>query len=81
MQVTGVWDFVSGGSITDIKIGLNTNLTGMTNYYTKTETNTSLALKAPLESPTFTGNISTTGDITRSNATATTISANKSLVI
>jgi len=82
IQVTGVLDFVNGSnSIADTKIVLNTNLTELTNYYTKTETNTSLALNAPLVSPTFTGNISTAGDITGSNAIATTISANKSLVL
>ena len=75
IQVTGVLDFVSGCSITDIKIGLNTNLRGLNYYYTKTEANTSSACQAPFESPTFLGNISTTGDITCSNATATTISA------
>ena len=37
VQVAGVLDFVSGGRITDIKIGLNKNLTGLTNYYTKQE--------------------------------------------
>ena len=43
MQVTGVLDFVSGGSITDIKIGLNTKLTGLTNYYTKQEPDSKFA--------------------------------------
>ena len=38
---------------------------------------TALDLKAPLASPAFTGSISTTGDITCSNDTATTITANK----
>ena len=80
IQVTGALDFVTGSnSITDIKIGLNTNLTGTANYYTKTETNTNLALKAPLASPAFTGNISTTGDTICSNDTATTIAATTSI--
>ena len=42
---------------------------------------TALNLKAPLASPAFTGTISTTGDITCSNYTATTITANNSLTI
>ena len=81
IQVTGVLDFVSGGSITDVRIGLNTNLAGLTNYYTKTESNTSLALKAPLASPAFIGTLSTAGDITCSDATATIIAAHKSLTL
>jgi len=44
-----VWD--------DIKIGLDMNLTGLNNYYTKTEVNKSLALKAPINNPTFTGTL------------------------
>ena len=81
IQVAGVIDLANGSTgITDIRIGLNTNLTGLTNYYTKTETDNSVALKAPLASPAFTGTISTTGDIC-SNATATTIAAIKSLAL
>ena len=68
-------------SITDIKIGLNMSLTRLTNSYTKTESNTSLALKAPLASPAFTGTISTTADIICSNDTAKTITANRSLTV
>ena len=82
IQVSGVVALANGiNSITDIQIGLNTNLTRLTNYYTTTETNTILILKAPLASPALTGTISTTGDITCSNETATTITANKSLTI
>ena len=40
-----------------------------------------LNLKAPLASPAFAGSISTTGDITCSTDTATTITANKSLTV
>ena len=43
MQVTGVLDVVSGGSIIDIKIGLGTKLTGLTNYYTKQESDRKFA--------------------------------------
>ena len=47
IQVAGVLDLATGSnSITDIKIGLNTNLIGLTNYYTKTEVDNSLALKS-----------------------------------
>ena len=38
IQVSGVIDMWNGGDrITDIKIGLDTNLTGLNNYYTKQE--------------------------------------------
>ena len=64
IQVAGVLDLATGSSsITDIKISLNTNLTGLTNYYTKTESNSSLALKAPLASPALTGTISVNGTL------------------
>ena len=82
IQVAGVLDLATGSNrITDIKIGLNTNLTGLTNYYTKAEVDNSLALKAPFASPALTGTISIAGDITCSNATATAIAANKSLTL
>ena len=42
---------------TDIQISSDMNLTGLNNYYTKTEVNSSLALKAPINNPTFTGTI------------------------
>ena len=42
---------------------------------------TALNLKAPLASPAFPGSSSTTGDVTCSNDTATSITANKSLTI
>jgi hypothetical protein len=42
---------------TDIQISLDMNLTGLNNYYTKTEVNNSLALKAPINNPTFTGTL------------------------
>ena len=45
-----------------------------------TATQNALDLKAPLASPALTGLMSTAGNITCSNATATTISANKSLM-
>jgi len=65
IQVAGVLDFVNGSNnITDIKIGLKTNLTRLTNYYSKTKSNTSLALKAPLASPAFTGKIDVNGTAT-----------------
>ena len=64
IQVAGVLDLVTGSnSITDIKISLNTSLTRLTNYYTKTESNTSLALKAQLASPAFTGAITVNGTL------------------
>ena len=64
VQVAGVLDFVHGSnSITDTKIGLNTNLTGMTNYYTKKETDSSLAYKAPINNPRFTGTVSVNGKL------------------
>ena len=64
IQVAGVLDFVNGNnSITDIKIGLNTNLTGMTNYDTKTETDSIVALKAPINNPTCTGALSLNGTL------------------
>ena len=38
IQVAGVLDLATGSnSITNIKIGLNTNMTGLTNQYTKQE--------------------------------------------
>ena len=43
IQVTGVLDFVSGRSSTDIKLGLNTKLTRLTDYYTKQETDSKFA--------------------------------------
>jgi len=49
---------------TDIKISLDMNLTGLNNYYTKTEVNNSLALNAPIYNPTFTGTISINGTLT-----------------
>ena len=42
---------------TDIKINLDMNLTGLNNYYTKTEVDNGLALKAPINNPTFTGTL------------------------
>ena len=48
---------------------------GNINTFT-TPTQTALNLKAPLASPAFIGAISTTGDITCLNDTATTITAN-----
>ena len=39
------------------------NLTGLNNYYTKSEVNNSLALKAPIDSPTFTGHVSVDGAV------------------
>ena len=39
-------DFASPSSINDVQIGLDMDLTGLTNYYTKTETDNNLLLKA-----------------------------------
>ena len=36
---------------TDIRISLDMNLTGLNNYYTKSEVNNGLALKAPIKNP------------------------------
>ena len=49
--------------------------------HTKSQVDCTVALKAPLASPAFTGTLSTTGDITFSNATATNTAANKSLTL
>ena len=64
IHVEGVLDLVTGSnSITDIKISLNTNLTRLTNYYTKTESTSILALKTPLASPVSTGAITVSGTL------------------
>ena len=42
IRVMGVLDFLNGGSITDIQIGLDTNLTRLANYYTKQELDSQL---------------------------------------
>ena len=39
------------------------NLKGLINYYMKTEVNSSLALKAPINSPTLTGTVSVNGTL------------------
>ena len=46
---------------TDIQISLDMNLTGLSNCYTKSEVNNSLAEKALLNKPTFTGTVSVSG--------------------
>ena len=62
--VAGGLDLATGSnSITDIKISLNTNLTGLTNYYNKTEVDNGLALKAPINNLTFTGNVTVNGNL------------------
>ena len=48
---------------TDTKSNLDMNLTRLNNYYTKTEANNSLALKAPVNNPTFTGTVSVNGTL------------------
>jgi hypothetical protein len=48
---------------TDIQISLDMNLTGLHSYYTKSEVNNMLALKAPINSPTFTGTVSLSGTL------------------
>jgi len=51
--ITAVLDSNNPLSWTDIKIGLNMNLTGLNNYYTKTEVDNNLELKAN-QSTTYT---------------------------
>ena len=47
----------------DTQIRLDTNVTGLNNYYTNTEGNNSLALKTQINNPKFTGTVSTNGTL------------------
>ena len=48
---------------TDVQINLDMNLTGLNSYYIETKVNNSLALKAPINNPTFTGTVSVNGTL------------------